>query len=119
MADQQHKMDIDIKTINDIYVVKLRDNINFYNAPAFKSIIDNMINHNRISVILNLEEVIYIDSSGLGVLITCKNQLEKNGGLLKLTCLKESVQHLFKMMQSINLFEIHDTEAEAVKSFNK
>ena len=118
MADQLHEMNVDIKTINGISVMKWKDNINIYNAPAFRAAIDNLIAQNRISVILNLEEVLYIDSSGLGVLITCMKLFAKIGGRFKIGGLSEPVQHVFKIMQSRTLFEIYDTEAEAVKSFN-
>lgn len=118
MADQHHEMNIDIKTVNDISVVKWRDNINIYNAPAFKAFIDNLIDQNRNLLILNLDEVDYIDSSGLGVLITCMKQLTKIGGILKIGGMSESVQRVFKIMQSSNIFQIYNTEAEALKSFD-
>lgn len=117
MADQHHEMNIDIKTINNLSILKWRDNINIYNAPSFKAFIDNLIAQNRILLILNLDEVDYIDSSGLGVLITCMKQLAKTGGMLKIGGMSESVQRVFKIMQSSNIFEIYNTEAEAVKSF--
>lgn len=119
MADLHHDKNFDIKTFNDISILKWKNEINIYNAQSFKAVIDDLIARNRILVVLNLEEINYIDSSGLGVLITCMKQLAKIGGFLKICGLSESVQHVFRIMQSRTLFEIHDTEIDAVKSFNK
>lgn len=116
---QQRKLDIDIRTLNGISVLDLGDNIDFYNAPVFKGVINNMIAQNNKSFIVNLTKITHIDSSGIGALITTMLELEKMGGALKVSGLSKPVKKVFDMTQAITLFEVFDTEAEALESFKK
>ena len=119
MTDNFGAMSINIKTINDISIVDLGDKIDIYNTSVFKDAINKLIAGNKILIILNLEKVAYIDSSGLGVLISTMAELKKIEGSLKIIGLTDFVKNTFKIMQTTPIFEIYETEADAVKSFKK
>lgn len=112
---RQSKIDIEIKTVNGISVVKLANIIDFYNAPLFKAVINKLIAQDKKSVLINLEKINHIDSSGIGALITSMKDLEKIGGSLKICGLDKPVKKIFDMTQAVTLFEIFDSEAEALK----
>lgn len=116
---QQRKLDIDIRTVNDISVLELGDNIDFYNAPVFKSVINSLIGQSKKLFIINLAKITHIDSSGIGALITTMLELEKMGGSLKVSGLSKPVKKVFDMTQAITLFEVFDTETEALGSFRR
>lgn len=69
------------------------------------------------NILLNLEKVSYIDSSGLGELIAGYVALQKNGGTLKLLRLSAKVQELMMITKLITVFEMFESEDEAVSSF--
>ena len=69
------------------------------------------------NVLINLAKVTSIDSSGLGSLIAGYATLEKNDGTLKLCNLSTRVIELMTITKLFTVFEIFDTEAEAVTSF--
>jgi anti-sigma B factor antagonist len=69
-------------------------------------------------VLLNLAQVIYIDSSGLGELVGGYTTLQKSGGELKLLHLTERVNELMVITKLLTVFEVFDSEAEAVASFS-
>jgi anti-sigma B factor antagonist len=69
------------------------------------------------SILLNLEEVRSIDSSGLGELIAGYVSLEKNGGELKLLKLTARVSELMVITKLFTVFDVYDAESEAVRSF--
>jgi len=71
-------------------------------------------NHN---VILNLEGVDYIDSTGLGTLVVCVTSLRKNGGNVKLLNLSRRTVELLVMTKLATVFEIFTDEQDAVSSF--
>jgi anti-sigma B factor antagonist len=68
-------------------------------------------------VILDLSEVNFIDSSGLGVILSCYRHLHAGNGDLKLCCLNEQVHTLFELVRMHRIFDIHKTVEEALASF--
>ena len=77
----------------------------------------SQVDEGKRSVLINLAKVTSIDSSGLGSLIAGYATLEKNGGTLKLFNLSPRVTELMTITKLFTVFEIFDTEAEAVASF--
>ena len=69
-------------------------------------------------VLLNLAEVIYIDSSGLGELVAGYTTLQKNGGELKLLHLTDRVNELMVITKLLTVFDVFDSEQEAINSFS-
>jgi len=108
---------MDIKILNEIAVIELSEKLDLYNAALLPRAINKLIAKNTKSVILNLKNVVYIDSSWIGVLITSMSELRKNGGALKITGLNEFTTPIFRITNSKRLFDIYTDENEAVKSF--
>ncbi len=70
-------------------------------------------------IVLNLGEVTYIDSSGLGTLVGLKASADNAGATIKLANLTKRVRDLLQITKLIVIFDHFDTEAEAVDSFHK
>lgn len=68
-------------------------------------------------ILLNMEKVSHIDSSGLGELVSGYSTLLKNGGELKLFNLSDKVHGLMTMTKLLTVFDIYENEAEAIDSF--
>lgn len=68
-------------------------------------------------VLLNLGEVTYIDSSGLGELVAGYTTLQKNGGELKILRLTERVHELMVITKLLTVFDVYDNEETAINSF--
>lgn len=69
------------------------------------------------SLILNLGNVSYIDSAGLGELVGCRTTVTNSGGTLKLLNLQKKIHDLMQITKLYTLFEAHDNEQAAVASF--
>jgi len=69
------------------------------------------------NILLNMAGISYIDSSGLGELITVYNTVQKSGGELKLLHLTDRVSELMVITKLLTVFESFDKEDEAVNSF--
>ena len=69
------------------------------------------------SILINLEAVTTIDSSGIGELVSGYTTVTNRGGKLKLLHLPPKVQDILQITQLVTVFEVHDDEGEAVASF--
>jgi len=71
------------------------------------------------SVVLNLHEVNYIDSGGLGTLVSLYTTARNAGGAVKLACLSRRVGDLLQLTKLLTVFEVFDDEETAAKSFKR
>ena len=68
-------------------------------------------------IILNLGNLTYVDSSGLGEMVACHGTAMKGGGAVKLANTGKRLQDLLVMTKLLTVFDSHDSEEEAIKSF--
>jgi anti-sigma B factor antagonist len=78
----------------------------------------NLVAEGRKKIILNLAEVDYIDSSGVGELVGCFTTVRNAGGELKLLKLSQKVHDILNVTKLYTVFDIRDDEFTAVKSFD-
>jgi anti-sigma B factor antagonist len=71
------------------------------------------------NLLLNLKNVTTIDSAGVGELVSAYTTVTNRGGRLKLVNLPSKVNDILQITQLITVFEVYDTEDEAVASFHK
>lgn len=71
------------------------------------------------SILVNLADVTYIDSSGIGELVSAFTAVSNQGGQLKLLNLTKKVHDLLQITKLYTVFDVHDDEAKAVGSFQK
>ena len=70
-------------------------------------------------VVLNLGEVNYIDSGGLGTLVALRTTAQNAGGTIKLVNLTKRVNDLLQVTKLLTVFDVYNSEAEAIDSFRK
>jgi anti-sigma B factor antagonist len=70
-------------------------------------------------IVLNLGEVSYIDSGGLGTLVALRTSAQNAGGTIKLASLTKRVVDLLQITKLLTVFDVYNSEAEAVESFRK
>jgi anti-sigma B factor antagonist len=87
--------------------VKLRDTVR------------DLVGKGRNKILLNLGDVTYIDSSGIGELVSAFTSVRNQGGELKLLNLTKKVHDLLQITKLYTVFDIKDDEAVAVQSFSK
>ncbi|HYY55814.1 MAG TPA: STAS domain-containing protein [Pyrinomonadaceae bacterium] len=85
---------------------------------VFHETIRRLLEEGRRKILLNLSGVDYIDSSGLGELIASHNVLKKNGGQVKLLHLTKRVRELMVITKLLTIFDVYESESEALESFN-
>jgi anti-sigma B factor antagonist len=86
-------------------------------TDKFRTWLTDWIDQGRRKVLLNLGEVDFIDSSGLGELVRSYTTLANQGGKLKLLKLQAKVHDLMQITKLVTVFEVYDNEMAAVLSF--
>jgi anti-sigma B factor antagonist len=85
---------------------------------TLRDAVRNLIAENKKKIILNLADVDYLDSSGLGELVSCFTTVRNAGGELKLLKLSQKVHDILFVTKLYTVFDIRDDEFTAVKSFD-
>ena len=87
-------------------------------AEAFAEILKTLIHEGCHNVIVNMERVSWVNSTGLGILISGYTTLKKSGGELKLLNVSDRIQNIFIVSKLFTVFESFQDEDEAVRSFS-
>ena len=110
-------MEIKHEMIDDVLVIRLMtDRVDAENSEILKS------QYRRLAaqapkVAMDLQELEFLDSTGLGVIVFCLRFSQENGGLLKLANLSTKVSMIFEITRAYRVFDIFDDLGTAVKSF--
>ncbi len=86
-------------------------------STMLRDIVRDMIAKGQKKILLNLGDVTYIDSSGIGELVSAFTTVRNGGGELKLLNLTKKVHDLLQITKLYTVFDIKDDEATAIKSF--
>ena len=111
-------MDIDIRRFEDVQVIRLRGSLTL-GAPVndLRETVDHAIKAGDSSLVLNLSDVRWVDSSGIGVLVKSLTAAKQVGGSLKLVNPSKPALQTLKMCNLLPLFEVYAEESEAIESF--
>ena len=113
-------MSIDVSThqSDGIAVVGLRGRITLgEGTEALRDTVRDLLSQGQNRILLNLGEVNYIDSSGIGELVSAFTADKRHGGEVKLLNLTKKVHDLLQITKLYTVFDVKDDEASAVASF--
>jgi anti-sigma B factor antagonist len=88
-------------------------------SAALRDLVCDLLGKGQKKILFNLGDVSYIDSAGLGHLVSAFTSVRKQGGELKLLNLTNKVHDVMQITRLYTVFDIMDNEAEAVKSFGQ
>jgi anti-sigma B factor antagonist len=106
------------RQVGDVTVIDAAGRITLgEGASAFRDLIRDLAAKGDKKIILNLNEVSYIDSSGIGELVSGFTTVTNHGGQLKLVGLSKRVKDLLQVTKLYTVFEAFEEEADAVRTF--
>ena len=88
-------------------------------SVVLRDTIRDLVGKGQKKILLNLGDVTYIDSSGIGELVSAFTAVRREGGELKLLNLTKKVHDLLQITKLYTVFDIKDDEATAIKAFGK
>ncbi len=111
-------MTANTRKIDGVSIVDLAGKITIGEGTIFlKDAVRNLLQRNEKRIVLNLADVSYIDSSGIGELVSSFTTVGNQGGKLKLLNLTKKVHDLLSITKLLTVFEVFDDEAKAIQSF--
>jgi len=111
-------MNITEKKINDVVILDLEGNLmGGPEAVSLNETINRFLDEGIYKLVINLENVNRINSSGLGILIKVFTTFKNNGGELRLTNVNEKILNLFKMTRLDAIFNAYESIDAALNSF--
>ncbi|HET8714306.1 MAG TPA: anti-sigma factor antagonist [Holophagaceae bacterium] len=97
-------------------VVTIQGKVNFEVTAQLRDVIrETVATQQPKLLVINLDGVSFIDSSGLGLLVAARNSVDKSGGKLHLACLPPAVKKTFDQTNLTNYFSIFATEQDALR----
>ena len=112
-------MEITEKKIGSVSVVALGGRLDAYVSNDLEQKLNELIDADEVSLVVSLQGLDYISSSGLRVLLASLKKVRKRDGDIKLACMKPHVKEVFDVAGFSQLFPIYDLEDVAVGAFNK
>ncbi len=109
---------LNTRQIGDVSVVDVAGRITLgEGSSALRDTLREMVSKGQKKILLNLGEVSYIDSSGIGELVSAFTTVTNGGGQLKLLNLTKRVKDLLQITKLYTVFDVHDSEVSAIRSF--
>jgi anti-sigma B factor antagonist len=113
-------IDFSTRQSNGITIVDLRGRITLgEGSVTLRDTVHDLLSNGQKQILLNLGDVNYIDSSGIGELVSAFTAAKKQGGEVKLLKLSKKVHDLLQITKLYTVFDVKDDEALAVDSFCK
>jgi len=110
-------LDLAEKQTGDVNVLSIGGRLDGYRGAEAEKRIDWLIETGKVKIILNLDRLEYISSSGLRVFLAQLKKARKQQGDIKLCCMKPNIKEVFDIAGFTQLFNIAGDEAEAVSGF--
>jgi anti-sigma B factor antagonist len=112
-------MQIEERSVGGVMVLDLKGKVTLGDGDELlKDKVNSLVNQGHRKIILNLAEVPYIDSAGLGEIVRTYTTVSRQGGSLKLLNLTKRISDLLSITKLLTVFETFDSEKEAVQSFS-
>ena len=111
-------MQIDERSAGDVTVLDLKGRMTMGEGDELlKDKVNSLILQGRTKLVLNLADVPYVDSAGLGEIVRTYTTVTKQGGSLKMANLTKRITDLLSITKLLTVFDTYDSEADAVRSF--
>ncbi len=107
-------MELKIRKNGDIYIVDVNGEMDLYNSYKLKELIMKMLEKNVKKFIINLDQVEYIDSSGIGALIYICSTIKKMNLKMSMTNIHGSVKKVIELTKLMGYFPIANSLEEAI-----
>ena len=112
-------MQITERAVGDVMVLDVKGKITLGEGDELlKDKVNSLVNQGHKKMVLNLADVPYLDSAGLGEVVRAYTTVSRQGGSLKLLGLTKRITDLLSITKLLTVFETFETENEAVRSFS-
>jgi anti-anti-sigma factor len=113
-------MDLKTKKAGSVIVVYLYGRLDVHLSADIEREINRIIKEEpSVNLLLNLQDVEYMSSSGLRIFVSTMRILKENNRKLKLCNINSAVKKIFEVVELMDMFDIHESESDALESFKE
>ncbi len=110
-------MEIIEERVDDVDLLTFKGRLDTNSAKDVKEKINILTKENRIKIVMDMADVNFMDSSGLGSLVASLRSVNKLGGDIKIASLQDPVRVIFELTKLHRVFEIFDDKGSAVDTY--
>jgi anti-sigma B factor antagonist len=108
------RIETSLRRHDDVPVLDVIGEIDIYTTPQFKDAVSAAIDEGKPSIIINMKDVSYMDSSGFGTLLSATKRLRPVDGALYLAACNDAIQRMLQITRLNTIFGVYATEDEAL-----
>ncbi len=97
-----------------IEVIDIRGEIDMYTAPRLRELLIDLVSKGSYQLVVNLDKVGFLDSTGLGVLVGALRRVRAHDGSLDLVCTQQRILKIFRITGLTEVFGIYETADQAI-----
>jgi anti-sigma B factor antagonist len=109
-------LSLETREVADRTVVTVGGEIDVYTAPKLRDKITELVNAGHHNLLIDMEKVEFLDSTGLGVLVGGLKKVRAQNGSMELICSQDRLLKIFRITGLAKVFTIHDSEAAALEA---
>lgn len=106
------ELDIALEHLGDHSVIVLSGEVDVYSAPKLRDTIKNLVEEGRYRIVVDLEDVAFLDSTGLGVLVGGLKRVRHHQGDLGIICKQERILRIFRITGLTKVFTIYSSRED-------
>lgn len=110
-------MKMEVTKKGDVTILRCKGNLDADNIASFKKIACDLMDKGTIKFVIDAAGVDFVDSMGLGVLISLLRRVKQKDGDIKIVSLTDEVKTIFEITRLYRLFDVHDDLKNAVDKF--
>ena len=107
-------LSLDTRQAGDRTIVTVGGEIDVYTAPKLRDKITDLVNSGHHALVVDMEKVDFLDSTGLGVLVGGLKKVRAHDGSMRLICNQERLLKIFRITGLAKVFVIHGSQADAL-----
>ena len=111
-------MQITTNQNGEVTVVAIDDRLEADTVEAFRTSMHDLAEQGQVKLVLDFSNISFVDSSGLGGLVSAVRKFRQHDGDIKLACINDNVRPLVEIVRLHRIFDIFDAVDEAVNSFS-
>lgn len=111
-------LEVKRKDVDSISIIYLKGYLDAHTASDFEKVLQELLDEDRVRIVVNLAELNYISSAGLGVFMGFIEDIRGKAGDIKLAELTDKVFRVFDLLGFPVLYEILDKEQDAIDKYN-
>ena len=111
-------LQINVRRLGDIAVIGLNGEVDAYTCSRLREAMIEAIEDGGANLVVNMKEVEYIDSSGLGTLVGGLKRVSERQGAITIVCTNPQIRKVFDITGLVKVFPIYNSEEDAVRAVN-